>query len=329
MKTTILGGGAMGTACAILLADHAGQDVSIWAREADNPQRIAETRVNERFLPGVPIPESIEITSDIKEAVERADFLLLAVPTKFVRETLTTLRPSLPADPPVVSIVKGIENETFLRPSEIVQDVLGERPVVVLSGPSHAEEIARRLPASVVAACTDITLAEQVQSMFTTDRFRVYTNTDPLGVELAGALKNVIGLAAGMCDGLGFGDNAKSALMTRGIVEITRFGVALGAEPSTFNGLAGIGDLITTCMSPHGRNRLVGEKLGQGQSLDEIMTHMASIAEGVNTTRSVHDLARQMHIEMPITNEIYSVLYEGKSPLEATETLMQRPPRAE
>ncbi|MCA9076235.1 MAG: NAD(P)-dependent glycerol-3-phosphate dehydrogenase [Planctomycetaceae bacterium] len=329
MKTTILGGGAMGTACAILLADHAGQDVSIWAREEDNPQRIAETRVNERYLPGVPIPDSIGITSDIEQAIDGADFLLLAIPTKFVRATLTHLRPSLTGDRPVVSIVKGIENETFMRPSEIVKDVLGERPVVALSGPSHAEEIARRMPASVVAACTDITLAEQVQTMFSTDRFRVYTNNDPLGVELAGALKNVIGLAAGMCDGLKFGDNAKSALMTRGIVEITRFGVALGADPATFNGLAGIGDLITTCMSPHGRNRQVGEQLGKGQTLDEIMSHMAAIAEGVNTTRSVHDLAQQKNIEMPITDEIYSVLYEGKSPLEATETLMQRPPRAE
>lgn len=329
MKTTILGGGAMGTACAILLAEHAGQPVSIWAREADHPDRMQEKRVNERFLPGVPIPESIDITSDIDSAIDGADFLLLAVPTKFVRDVLTQLRPALTGDRPVVSIVKGIENETFLRPSEIVQDVLGDRPVVALSGPSHAEEIARRLPASVVAACTDITLAEQVQSMFSTDRFRVYTNNDPLGVELAGALKNVIGLAAGMCDGLGFGDNAKSALMTRGIVEITRFGVALGADASTFNGLAGIGDLITTCMSPHGRNRLVGEKLGQGETLDEIMSHMPAIAEGVNTTCSVHDLAQQKNIEMPITDEIYAVLYEGKSPLEATETLMQRPPRAE
>jgi glycerol-3-phosphate dehydrogenase (NAD(P)+) len=226
-------------------------------------------------------------------------------------------------------VIKGLENETFLRPSQIIEETIGSRAVVALTGPSHAEEIARRLPASVVAASGDVALAKRVQEMFTTDRFRVYTNPDLIGAELAGALKNIIGIAAGICDGLGYGDNAKSALMTRGIVEISRFGVALGAEAETFAGLAGIGDLITTCISPYGRNRMVGERLGKGESLDQILSTMDAVAEGVSTTRAVHDLAEQKGIEMPITAQVYQVLFENKSPVKATDSLMSRPPREE
>jgi len=328
-KSTILGSGAMATACSVLLAEQTGQTVSLWARNPDHASEMAETRINQRLLPGVKIPEAVEITADVERAVAGADFLIVAIPTKYLREMLTSLRPSLTQNRPVISVVKGIENETFLRPSQIIEDVLGSRAVVALSGPSHAEEIARRLPATVVAASGDVALARRVQEMFSGDRFRVYTNSDLIGVELAGALKNVIGLAAGMCDGLGFGDNAKSALMTRGIVEITRFGTALGAEPATFNGLAGIGDLITTCISPYGRNRKVGERLGKGETLAQITQQMQAVAEGVNTTRSVHELAEHKGIEMPITSEIYAVLFENKSPLEATQSLMQRPPKGE
>lgn len=328
-KSTILGSGAMATACSVLLAEHPGQAVSMWARNPDHAAQIAATRTNERLLPGVTIPDAVEITADIAQAVDGADFLIVAIPTKFLRNMLTTLRPALTQNRPVISVVKGIENDTFLRPSQVIEDVLGSRAVVALSGPSHAEEIARRLPATVVAASGDVALARRVQEMFSGDRFRVYTNADLIGVELAGALKNVIGLAAGMCDGLGFGDNAKSALMTRGIVEITRFGVALGAEPATFNGLAGIGDLITTCISPYGRNRKVGELLGKGESLAQITEQMHAVAEGINTTRSVYELAEQKGIDMPITREIYAVLFDNKSPLEATQSLMQRPPKEE
>ncbi|MGD9855456.1 MAG: NAD(P)H-dependent glycerol-3-phosphate dehydrogenase [Planctomycetaceae bacterium] len=328
-KSTILGGGAMATACSILLAENPGQQVALWARNPDHAAEMAETRLNERLLPGVPIPDAVEITADIEQAAAGADLLIVAIPTEFLRESLTALRPALTQNRPVISVVKGMENETFLRPSQIVEDVLGSRAVVALSGPSHAEEIARRLPATVVAASGDVALARRVQEMFTGDRFRVYTNPDLIGVELAGALKNVIGLAAGMCDGLGFGDNAKSALMTRGIVEITRFGVALGAERTTFYGLAGIGDLITTCISPYGRNRMVGERLGKGETLAQITADMEAVAEGVNTTRSVYELAEQKGIEMPITSEIHAVLFDGKSPLEATQSLMQRPPKEE
>ena len=229
----------------------------------------------------------------------------------------------------MISVIKGLENETFQRPSEIIAEVLGSRAVVALSGPSHAEEIGRRLPATVVAASGDLALARQVQRMFNTERFRVYTNLDLIGVELAAALKNVIAIAAGISDGLGFGDNAKSALMTRGLVEMTRFGVRFGAEAGTFTGLAGMGDLITTCVSPFGRNRRVGERLGKGESLDQILKTMEAVAEGVATAKSVFDVAEQEGIEMPITGEVYRVLFERKSPAAATHSLMLRPLRAE
>ena len=328
-KVTLLGGGAMATACSVLMAEHAGRNVSLWTRRPEHAEEMRRTRENARLLPGVAIPQSVHITADAREAVDGAAFLVAAIPSKFLRDALTILRPQIPAGVPVISVIKGIENDTFMRPSEIITDVLGPRPVVALGGPSHAEEFARRLPASVVAAASDIALATDMQELFTTDRFRVYTNTDIVGVELAGALKNVIGIAAGICDGLQFGDNAKASLLTRGIVEITRFGRAFGAERSTFHGLAGMGDLITTCVSPHGRNRAVGIRLGKGETLDQILTSMASVAEGVTTTKSVYDLARQKQIDMPITKEIYRVLFEGKSPFAATDTLMGRPPKEE
>lgn len=328
-KTTILGGGAMATACSVLLAEHPGQSVAIWARNAQHAAAMQSERENRRLLPGVRIPDQVEITADVDRAVDGADMLVVAIPTEFLRESLTAIAPVLNRNRPVISVVKGMEKDTFLRPSQIIEEALGSRAVVALGGPSHAEEIARRLPASVVAASGDVALAKRVQEMFATDRFRVYTNPDLIGVELAGALKNIIAIAAGICDGLGYGDNAKSALMTRGIVEMTRFGASLGAEPTTFWGLAGIGDLITTCVSPYGRNRMVGERLGKGETLDAIRKSMQAVAEGVNTTRSVQDLAEQRDVELPITAEVYAVLFEGKSPVEATNSLMLRPPRDE
>ena len=328
-KVAILGSGAMATACSILLADHAGQRVTIWSRDPEHARAMSETRENQRLLPGVRIPDVVEITADIERAVQDSDLLVAAIPTKYLRDMLAKAAPVLDRNRPVVSVVKGLENETFMRPSEIIADVLGQRAVVALCGPSHAEEISRRLPASVVAASGDVTLARQVQEMFSTDRFRIYTNPDIIGVELAGALKNVIAIAAGICDGQGFGDNAKAALLTRGLVEITRFGVALGAEAATFAGLAGMGDLITTCISPYGRNRRVGERLGKGETLSQILAGMDAVAEGVTTAESVHKLAEQKGIEMPITAEVYQVLFENKPPVEATDSLMLRPPRRE
>ncbi|HAA62182.1 MAG TPA: glycerol-3-phosphate dehydrogenase [Planctomycetaceae bacterium] len=328
-RITVIGGGAMGTACAIVLAEKPEQRVSLWARNADHASEMVKTRENKRLLPGITIPDSVEVTSDIGAAVADSDLLVMAVPTAFLRNCLSEISVHLTDDRPVVSVIKGIENETFQRPSEIIGEVLGSRAVVSLSGPSHAEEITRRLPASVVAASGDLALARRVQQTFTTDRFRVYTNVDIIGVELAAALKNVIAIAAGICDGLGYGDNAKSALMTRGLVEMTRFGTSLGAEAQTFTGLAGMGDLITTCASPYSRNRKVGERLGAGETLEEILESMDAVAEGVWTTRSVHELAEQRGIEMPITAEVFSVLFEDKRAAEATNSLMMRPPRDE
>ncbi len=329
MKITILGGGAMATACAVLLSEQPDHSVTIWARNAEYAAQMARDHENQRLLPGIPIPECVQITSDIQAAVDGADLIVVSIPTAFLREALTEYRNVLSGGQPIVSVIKGIENETLLRPSEIISEVLGTDRVVVLAGPSHAEEIARRKPASVVAAASDAELANLVQQTFSTDRFRVYTNTDVVGVELGGALKNVLAIAVGICDGLGYGDNAKSALMTRGLVEMNRFGTAFGAEPTTMFGLAGIGDLITTCVSGFSRNRHVGKELGRGRKLAEILAEMTAVAEGVRTTRSVYGLAKKHDVDMPITREVYAVLFEDKDPEAATDSLMARPPRDE
>jgi glycerol-3-phosphate dehydrogenase (NAD(P)+) len=320
----VLGDGAWGTAVAVLLAQNPAHRVTLWSAREENGRMLRERRENVRLLPGVPIPPAVQLTTDIREAVAGAELWVAAIPTAFLRDTLDRIAPALRADRPVLSLVKGLENETFLRPTEILRQVLGARPVAVLSGPSHAEEVSRGLPTSVVAASTDLGLARWVQQRFSTERFRVYTNLDVVGVELGGAVKNVIALAAGIGDGLGFGDNAKAALLTRGLVEMTRFGVALGAEPPTFFGLAGVGDLITTCMSRHGRNRYVGERLARGDKLVTILAGMTMVAEGVYTTRSVYAKAGKMGIPMPITTEVYRVLYAEKDPRAAVNDLMLR-----
>jgi len=326
MFTTIaiLGDGAWGTAVALLLARDGRRRVRLWSARADNGRLLREKRENVRFLPGVPIPPEVTLTTDVAEATADADLWVSAMPTVYLRETLTRVRPHLRPGAPVVSLSKGLEIDTFLRPSEILTELLGTSAVAVLSGPSHAEEVSRGLPASVVAASRDAELARRVQATFNTERFRVYTNLDPIGVELGGALKNIMGIASGICEGLGLGDNARSALMTRGLAEMARFGVALGAAPATFSGLAGLGDLITTCVSRHGRNRFVGEQLARGRRWSEIHASMAMVAEGVYTARSVHERARRMNVEMPITAEVYRVLYEDKDPRTAVADLMLR-----
>jgi glycerol-3-phosphate dehydrogenase (NAD(P)+) len=326
MRTTfaVLGDGAWGTALAVLLARNPEHRVTLWSARSDNGRLLQECRENVRLLPGVPIPPAVTLTTDVARAVEGADLWVAAIPTAYLRPTLARVAAAVRPGPPVLSLTKGVENGTFLRPTEVVSEVLGVDRVAVLSGPSHAEEVSRGLPTSVVAASRDPELARQVQAGFGTDRFRVYTNRDPVGVELGGALKNVIGLAAGISDGLRFGDNAKAALLTRGLVEMTRFGVAFGAEAQTFAGLAGLGDLITTCVSRHGRNRRVGERLGAGERLADILAGMSMVAEGVYTARSVHEHARRLGIDMPITAEVYRVLYEGKDPRAAVDDLMLR-----
>ncbi len=331
MRTTIaiLGDGAWGTAIALLLAQNPQHRVRLWSAREDNGLLLQQHRENVRLLPGVPIPPAVELTTDIRQAVVGADLWVAAIPTVHSRATLTRIASEVRPGPPVLSLAKGLENGTFLRPTEIVTQVLGVEKVAVLSGPSHAEEISRGLPASVVVASHDPELARRVQHLFSTERFRVYTNLDPIGVELAGALKNIIGIAAGISDGLGLGDNAKAALLTRGLVEMTRFGIAFGAEAKTFAGLAGLGDLITTCVSPHGRNHRVGQRLAAGERWTDIEASTPTVAEGAYTARSVHERAGQRGVEMPITAEVYRVLYENKAPRAAVTELMLREPKEE
>lgn len=325
----VLGAGGWGTAIALVLAQNPRHRVALWSARPEHAADLLARRENLRFLAGVPIPQSIQLTTEIAEATRDADLLMTAIPTIYLRETLGRIAGKIPQPCPVLSLTKGLEIDTFLRPSEIIVQMLGKRPLAVLSGPSHAEEVARGLPTTLVAASQDLELARWVQQRFSTDRFRVYTNLDLIGVELAGALKNIIGIAAGINDGLGFGDNSKSALVTRGLAEMARFGVALGADQATFWGLAGMGDLITTCISRHGRNRQVGVRLGQGEKPGDILAGMTMVAEGVYTTRSVHDKAAQMGIAMPITNEVFRVLYEQKDPRQAVSDLMLREPKGE
>jgi glycerol-3-phosphate dehydrogenase (NAD(P)+) len=323
----VLGSGGWGTAIAVLLASKPGNAVTLWAARPETAAELAARRENVRQLRGIAIPQSVRITAD-PTALRNAETWIVAIPTSYLRETLTRIRAFVPTNLAVISLTKGIEADTFLRPSEIIRECLDVDHVAVLSGPNHAEEIARRLPASAVVASADGHLAATCQEQFGTDRFRIYTNADTIGVELAGALKNVIGIAAGMCDGLGLGDNAKAALLTRGLVEMTRFGVAHGADPATFAGLAGMGDLIATCFSPHGRNRRVGERLARGESFADV-TAGPQVAEGINTARSVMHKSQAMGVDVPIMAGVYRVLYEGQSPATAVQELLGRQQKEE
>lgn len=327
-RIAILGAGGMGTALAILFA-RAGCEVTLWARDCERANRMQASRVNDPHLPHATLPENVLVTAEQERATKDADLVVVAVPTKFLRETLRTFGSSIAPMTPMLSVVKGIELETFARPSEIICQTLGEHPVSVLSGPSHAEELSRGLPASMVVASGDEDFNLKVQDVLNSATLRVYTNSDLLGVELAGAMKNILGVAAGICDGLGFGDNAKAALLTRGLMEIARFSCDLGARPSTFLGLAGVGDLITTCYSPFGRNRAVGIRIGRGESLETILSGMTDVAEGVTTARSVCKMSQSRGVDMPITREVYSILYEGKPARDAVIDLMLRLPKVE
>ena len=324
----VLGGGGWGTAVALLLAQNPAHRVRLWCARAESARQMRELRQNERLLPGVPLPPELLVTDDEAEATDAADCWVVAVPTAFLRPTLTRFVAVRKADVPVVSLTKGIEVTTFRRPSEVIAETLHTENIAVLSGPSHAEEVARQMPTSVVIAAEDMSLAVWTQQRFGTDRFRVYTNTDLVGVEFAGALKNVIGIAAGVCDGLGFGDNAKAALLTRGVVEMTRFGVSHGAEPATFAGLAGVGDLMTTCFSPHGRNRRVGVRLAKGEPLADVLAG-PQVAEGVYTSRTVFERVRRMDLDAPIMTGVYELLHAGKPPLAVVQDLLARRQRHE
>ncbi len=324
----VIGDGGMGTAMACLLAGR-GLRVVLWGAFPDYSAEVARTRLNPKFLPGVVLPAAIEVTGDATRIPGDTDLVVLAVPTQFLRGVLTRIGRRLPERALYVSVAKGLEVGTLLRPSEIVGAALGRRTFAALSGPSHAEEVARNLPVTIVAASGDESAARLVQETFRTERFRVYTSGDLAGVELGGAVKNVIAIAAGISDGLGLGDSAKAALMTRGSVEMARLGQACGAEPATFSGLTGIGDLIVTCTSRHSRNRAVGEAIGRGETLAQVLARMVQVAEGVETTKSARALARRHAVEMPITEAVHAVLFEDKPPLVAVTDLMLRPPRPE
>jgi glycerol-3-phosphate dehydrogenase (NAD(P)+) len=338
----VLGVGQMGLVCASMLMAGGGQtagqgggsggrpEVVIWGRNADDVGELAQTRRSSR-LPGFVLPEGVRV-SIRDEELRRADVVVSAIPVQFSRDVWTRLRAFVPRETRVgvVSVAKGIENGTLLRPSQILAEVLGDdldgkpRPVGVLTGPTIAAELARCLPATMIAASDDAAFAAQIQRMFSSSWLRVYTNSDMLGAEIAGAVKNVIAIAAGVLDGLKGGYNAKSALLARGLAEIARLGAAMGASPETFFGIAGVGDLATSCFSPEGRNRSLGEALGKGQKLDQYLKKSPYVVEGVPTTRSVMDLAKKYRVEMPITAAVHAVLFEGLDPLSAIGQLMSR-----
>jgi glycerol-3-phosphate dehydrogenase (NAD(P)+) len=319
----VLGGGGWGTALALVLR-RAGHEARVWCHDPQHGERVEASRENSRYLPGVRLPPGIRFGSRLEELAAGVEVVFSVVPTQFLRAALESFRGGLPLAPLVVSCSKGFERGTLELPSSIISALLPASRVVILSGPSHAEEVARELPTAVVVASRRPAEAQRVQQLITGPRFRAYTSSDPAGVEIAGAAKNVIALAAGIADGIGFGDNARASLVCRGMAEITRLGAALGARAATFAGLAGIGDLVATCTSRHSRNRAVGVRIAQGEPLDAILRSTHKVAEGVETARSLRELAGRLGIELPITAEVYSVLFEGKPPREAVEALMGR-----
>ncbi|HXL14511.1 MAG TPA: NAD(P)H-dependent glycerol-3-phosphate dehydrogenase [Methylomirabilota bacterium] len=335
MKIGILGGGGWGTALAIIL-DSRDHEVRLWVYEAEETERMSRTRENGTFLPGVRIPERVLITNSQGEAVRNAEMVVFATPSGALREVAQKLLVDsgvqLSGAQAVVIGSKGLEPKTLLRMSEVLSEVFPEAfetKLVVLTGPSHAEEVSRRVPTAVVAASSHRASAALVQEAFSTEWFRVYTNDDVVGVEIAAALKNVVAIAAGICDGLGFGDSTKGALLTRGLVEISRLGEALGARASTFSGLAGMGDLIATAMSRHSRNRRLGEAIGKGMKLEEALAASKMVVEGVGTAHAAVDLARRHGVELPIAEQVRAILYDGKSATMAIRELLTRDLKAE
>jgi len=325
---TVVGAGGWGTAMALHLLLRPGRQVLLWCHDENAAKLLRTERVNHRQLPGVRLPDSLIITEDPR-SLRESDVVFVAIPTIYLRSTILRLKDQLPDGVPVVSLTKGLEIQTGQRPSQILAEIWPRQPILALSGPSHAEEVARQRPTSVVLAGTDETLRVQIQQELTEPFFRVYTNPDLVGVELGGALKNVLGVAAGIGDGLGYGDNAKSALLTRGLVEMKRFSKAYGAEEKTLDGLAGLGDLITTCFSPHGRNRRVGEEIARDRTPLKILADRPQIAEGLFTARSLYELATKQGIDMPIATAVYRVLYEDCPPRQLVQQLLLRECREE
>lgn len=323
MNITLCGGGSWGTAIARLLSNK-GHKVNFYIRNKSVIDDIKENRENSKYLPGAKFINEINLTNDLDRVLNDIDVFVIAVPTSSIREILENIRGKISKETIIVNLSKGIEVETLDRISEISSEVLKDNPFVALSGPSHAEEVGKDIPTTLVASSSNLKAAEIIQREFSTSIFRIYTNPDLVGVEIGGALKNIIALAAGMNDGLGYGDNSKAALMTRGIYEMSKLGISLGANPHTFNGLSGIGDLIVTCTSMHSRNRRAGILIGKGMSMDEACKEVGQVVEGVKTVKSAYKLSKLKNIEMPITMALYQVLYEDYDPNKAVYELMTR-----
>lgn len=325
-KITVLGAGSWGTALAMVLANN-NHDCLLWSHRENQASEINEGHTNKKYLPDTILPLNLKATSNFETAIKHATTIVIAVPTKAIREVCQDMIQHLDEKKLFVHVSKGIEPDSFKRISEMIEDELPTdlvEAIVVLSGPSHAEEVVLHHPTTVTAASSMIDAAKKVQDLFMNTSFRVYTNEDVIGVEIGAALKNVIGLAAGIVDGLGYGDNAKAALITRGLAEISRLGISLGAQPYTFSGLTGMGDLIATCTSVHSRNWRAGNMLGKGASLEKVLDEIGMVVEGVRTTKAAYQLAKKQQVDMPITEALHTVLFEGVNPKEAVDSLMHR-----
>ena len=323
MKIAVIGDGGWGTANALLLCGY-GHDVTVWGAFPDYIDHMKAVRTNDRFLKGVALPDALALTSDRSEAVKGADVVVLAPPSKYFTSVVSGFRGLVTKDMLVVSITKGLCEKTCRRMTDLGAEILGVGPVVALAGPTHAEEVARGVPTAIVAACEDAARAKRVQEIWSGPLMRVYTSPDPVGVEIGGAVKNVLAIAVGCSDGMGFGDNTRAALITRGLVEMKRFVLAYGGRPETLSGLAGIGDLIVTCTSVHSRNHSVGERLGAGEKIGDILGSMQMVAEGVWNSKVVHDLAKRLCVDMPICELVYALCYEGYDAKQAVQAMMSR-----
>ena len=323
MKIAVIGDGGWGTANALLLAGY-GHDVTVWGAFPDYIEECRRTRRNEKFLKGVTLPDALKLTADREEAVKGAEVVVLAPPSKYFTSVVSSFKGLITPEMLVVSITKGLCEKTNRRMTDLGAEILGTGPLVALAGPTHAEEVARGVPTAIVAACEDPEKAKRVQAIWSGPLFRVYTSADPAGVEIGGAVKNVLAIAVGCSDGMGFGDNTRAALITRGLVEMKRFVLAYGGQPETLSGLAGIGDLIVTCTSRHSRNHSVGERIGKGEKIGDILGSMQMVAEGVWNSKVVHEIAARLGVEMPICELVYRACYEGYDVKGAVVSMMTR-----
>ena len=328
MKIAVIGDGGWGTANAMLLAGY-GHDVTLWGAFPEYVEEMKRTRRNEKFLKGVELPANLNLESDRAKAVAGAEVVVLAPPSKYFTSVVEGFKGLITEDMLVVSITKGLCEKTNRRMTDLGAEILGTGPIVALAGPTHAEEVSRGVPTAIVAACTDADKAKRVQEIWSGPKFRVYTSSDPVGVEIGGAVKNVLAISVGCSDGMGFGDNTRAALITRGLVEMKRFVLAYGGLEETLNGLAGIGDLIVTCTSVHSRNHSVGERLGKGERIGDILGSMQMVAEGVWNSKVVHEIAKKLGVEMPICEMVYAICYKGLPAADAAKAVMERRLKAE